>query len=218
MIQKKLNKCYTYLLNGELFPIIGAVIRTKFKSLIKKISGFEWQHYYVLSLDCDSLDKSITNNPTDVNIKIATELDWEDRECERELGADKINYIKERCRNNNYSCVIYKKDTVECYGFISYREMEITDNIRFILPDNQAFMYDDYCFIPYRRQGLYKKILSERSRLIKERGYNKILTVVTPANRPSWNGHKNWNKEHSFYLYKIRGKEYCTLTHYDTIK
>ncbi len=212
-----IHKSIPYIKKGTFFSIVIVKIQSKLKSLIKSAIGFEWQHYYVLSLSCDSLDDFSFEKASDANIKIATEEDWIDPTLIPELSVEKINYIIERCRNSDYCCVIYKQDHVQCYGFIAFRAMELTPNAKFQLPDYEAFMYDDYCFLASRRKGLYKKVLNERSRIIKSLGYKRITTIVTPANKPSWNGHKDWKRDQSFYWYKFRGKEHCTLKTYKPV-
>lgn len=213
-----LRKCSRHLQRGTILTAIKAKVQSSMKSLIKHTIGFEWQHYYVLSLNCDSLYKKLAISASDPNLRIATEKDWYDPILVQELGPDKINYIIERCNNANFCCVIYKEKQVRCFGFISYREMELKNNIKYVLPKNEAFFYDDYCLTAYRRQGLYRKVLNERCRLIEQKGFNKVLTIVSPANGPSWQGHKSWNKEQSFYWIKFRGREYCTLKHYKPIQ
>lgn len=186
------------------------------KLTCKKLLGLEWGHYYLLSMNYDSPNISY-NTQHRRNLVIATENDWMNYNLSQELGHDKIEHIIERCNNPHYDCIVYKTDQIQCFGFISYIELEFTSKFKFLLQKNEAFLYDDYCFMEFRRKGLYRQVLNERCRIIKEAGYSRILTIVAPSNRPSWNAHKHWHKEQGFYWYRFRGKEYCTLKGYERI-
>lgn len=212
-----LQKSIFYLKKGSLPSVILAKTQTKLKSIIKSLTGFEWQHYYILSLQCESFEGRPADTPNNPNIKIATAQDWEDTSIIPELGVEKVKYSCNRCQNPDYCCIVYKQDHIICFGFISFKKLEFSTSFQYQLPDDEAFLYDAYCFLEYRRKGIYKMLLNERCQIIKDRGYKKISTIVTPANKPSWNGHKTWKKNQGFYWFKYRGKEFCTLKGYKPI-
>lgn len=206
-MNKLQEKLKLYGWHGTLLVIV--------KTIIRKLTGFSWDKYYLMARVMDGLP-SLPDKP--FTVRKLTLADYENPSWTSFLDADKKRLYIERFANPNAKAYgAFVDGQLAFSSWIVGGELEIAEDLRIPMPDRCVLFMDTYCHPAYRGRGLHKFLIKWRLNHSSKIGAKKCYTIIHSCNKTSL---KNQLKcgmevERSFYVFRFGNnwgrKQWCTL-------
>jgi len=172
--------------------------------------GIKLEFYYFLINKIDFENQLILWRKNE--IKNVQQLNLDDflKASENTFTQSKLNMFKDRIKNGYIPYGIIEKNVLIYSCWISLKYFEVSNNIRFLLNENECLKIDAYCNPNYRGKGIHTAMNSFR--LIKsfEYGKNVAIAVVYWLNKPALKSQKRvgYNIKFKFFVLTFFGKSY----------